>query len=153
MKHGSIFDGIGGFPLAAVRQGIEPVWASEIEPEPVAITTRHFPEMAHLGDVTKIDGASVEPVDVVTFGSPCQDLSVAGKRAGLGGARSGLFLEAVRIVKEIRGASGGKYPRFAVWENVPGAFSSNRGEDFRVVVEAMCRIADETFAVPAAKWE
>ena len=125
MKHGSIFDGIGGFPLAAVRQGIKPVWASEIEPAPGEITTRHFPEMVHLGDVTKIDGASVEPVDLVTFGSPCQDLSVAGKRAGLGGARSGLFLEAVRIIKEIRGASGGKYPRFAIWENVPGAFSSS----------------------------
>ena len=151
MKLGSLFDGIGGFPLAGSRHGIKPVWASEIEPGPMAITKKHFPDMVHLGDVTKINGADVEPVDVITFGSPCQDLSVAGKRAGLDGARSGLFMEAIRIIKEMRDATDG--PRFAVWENVPGAFSSNSGEDFRVVLEELCRVKDPTFTVPSSKWE
>ena len=96
---GSLFDGIGGFPLAARMHGITPVWACEIEKAPVAVTRRHFPDMRHLGDVTEINGAGIEAVDVITFGSPCQDLSVAGKRAGMAGERSGLFMEAVRIIK------------------------------------------------------
>ncbi len=87
-KLGSLFDGIGGFPLVASRYGIEAVWASEIEAAPISITKRHFPRMLHLGDITKINGAEIEPVDVLSFGSPCQDLSVAGKRAGSNAGRS-----------------------------------------------------------------
>ena len=124
---GSLFDGIGGFPLAASRYGIKTLWASEIEPFPIKVTKTRFPDMKHLGDITQIHGAEIELVDIITFGSPCQDLSVAGKRAGLAGERSGLFMEAVRIIKEMRGTYEGSdkpiQPRFAVWENVPGAFS------------------------------
>ena len=150
---GSLFDGIGGFPLAAMRVGIKPVWASEIEEVPMSITKRHFPQMRHLGDITKICGGEIEPVDVITFGSPCQDLSVAGKRAGLGGGRSGLFLEAVRIIREMREATGGLYPTFAVWENVPGAFTSNKGEDFRTVAEEIARAAQpEISVIRPKKW-
>lgn len=155
MRLGSLFDGIGGFPLAASRNGITPVWASEIEPDPIKVTKRHFPSMVHYGDVTQIHGGQIEPVDIITFGSPCQDLSVAGKRAGLDGERSGLFGAAVRIISEMRLATGGQYPRWAVWENVPGAFSSNKGEDFRVVIEELCRIKDPDFEVPPppkGKW-
>lgn len=117
--------------------------------------------MKHLGDITKINGAEIEPVDVITFGSPCQDLSIAGKRAGLDGERSGLFMEAVRIIKEMRehDRSIGRTdehirPRFAIWENVPGAFSSNKGEDFRVVLEELAHIIEETVAIPRPekKW-
>lgn len=104
--------------------------------------------MKHLGDISKINGAEIEPVDIITFGSPCQDLSVAGKRAGLEGARSGLFMEAVRIIKEMREATDGKYPTFALWENVPGAFSSNKGEDFRVVLEELIKIAEPSATMP-----
>ncbi len=104
--------------------------------------------MKHLGDISKINGAEIEPVDIITFGSPCQDLSVAGKRAGLEGARSGLFMEAVRIIKEMREATDGKYPRFALWENVPGAFSSNKGEDFRIVLEELIKIVEEEAVMP-----
>jgi DNA (cytosine-5)-methyltransferase 1 len=96
---GSLFDGIGGFPLTAVREGILPVWASEIGAAPISITKRHFPGMRHLGDIAKINGGEIEPVDIISFGSPCQDLSIAGRRAGLDGERSGLFMQAVRIKK------------------------------------------------------
>lgn len=154
MKLGSLFDGSGGFPLGAVLNGIEPVWASEIEPFPIRVTTRRFPNMKHYGNVAEIDGGKVEPVDIITFGSPCQDMSIAGKRAGLDGSRSNLFYEAVRIIKEMRKSTNGIYPRCAVWENVAGAFSSNKGEDFRCVLEAMCRISDEEVYVPSAdKWQ
>lgn len=154
MRLGSLFDGSGGFPLAARMCGIEPVWASEIEPYPIRVTKKNFPNMKHLGDVTKINGAEIEPVDVITFGSPCQDLSVAGKQKGLSGERSGLFMEAVRIIKEMREKTDGKYPAFAVWENVPGAFSSNKREDFRVVLEALARAAEAGVSVPrSAKWK
>ena len=135
MKLGSLFDGIGGWPLAATKFGIEPVWCSEIEKFPQEITKRHFPNMKHLGDITKIDGAKIEPVDIVTIGSPCQDLSIAGKRKGLAGERSGLFRTAIYIVRGMRNSTDGEYPRFVVWENVPGAFSSNKGNDFRAVLE------------------
>lgn len=123
-----------------------PVWASEIEPFPILVTTTRFPQMQHLGDICEIDGTQLEPVDVVTFGSPCQDLSVAGKRAGLAGERSGLFHQAVRVIKEMRKASHGLYPRFAVWENVPGAFSSNKGADFHSVLQNLISVVDETAA-------
>ena len=110
--------------------------------------------MKQLGDVTKLDGSQIEPVSVITFGSPCQDLSIAGRRAGLQGERSGLFLEAVRIIKEMREATNGVYPAFAVWENVPGAFSSNKGEDFRQVLQELARLCDNTVSIPRPpkKW-
>ena len=115
--------------------------------------------MKHLGDITKIDGARIEPVDVITGGSPCQDLSIAGKRAGLAGARSGLFMEQIRIVKEMRQESERTNqlvrPRFMVWENVPGAFSSNGGRDFAAVLEEIIRIAEPeapNIEVPEKGW-
>ena len=137
MKLCSLFDGIGGWLLAAQRNGIEPVSASEIEPFPIAVTKHRFPGVRHLGSVTDIDGAAIEPVDIITSGSPCQDLSIAGKRKGLDGERSNLFFESVRVVREMQAATGGQYPRFFVWENVPGAFSSNGGRDFLAVLEAL----------------
>lgn len=147
---GSLFDGIGGFPLAASRCGIEPVWASEIEPHCIEITKRQFPKIQHLGSVTDIHGYDIPPVDIISFGSPCQDLSVAGKQTGLDGERSGLFLEAVRIIKEMRCATNGIYPAYAIWENVPGAFSSNKGGDFRRVLEAL---AESEIPMPKSrKW-
>lgn len=163
MKLMSLFDGSGGFPLAASLCGIDPVYASEVEPYPIAVTKSHFPNMKHLGDVSMVNGADIVPVDIITFGSPCQDMSVAGKRAGLKHTavgddettRSGLFLEAIRIIKEMRLATNGIYPRFAVWENVPGAFSSNRGEDFRLVLEEFIRISEPNAvmpSVPKAGW-
>lgn len=155
MTLGSLFDGSGTCPLAATICGITPVWASEIEPFPVAVTTKRFPNMKHLGDLTKINGAEIEPVDIITFGSPCQDLSIAGKRAGLNGDRSSLFFHAIRIVKEMREKTNGKYPRFAVYENVLGAFSSNSGEDFREVLRQFCQVCDPSADVPRpdnGKW-
>lgn len=156
MTLGSLFDGSGGFPLAGVMNGMTPVWASEIEPYPLRVTAARLPGMKQLGDVTKIDGAAIDPVDVITFGSPCQDLSVAGKQTGIhDGKRSSLFFEAVRIIREMRGATNGKYPRFAVWENVPGAFSSNKGADFRAVLQALCEVGGEAVPVPEppkGKW-
>lgn len=104
--------------------------------------------MIHLGDITKIHGDKVEPVDCITFGSPCQDLSIAGRRAGLAGERSGLFMEAVRIIKEMRSSTNGLYPTFAIWENVPGAFSSNNGEDFRAVLEELASVEQPNAVIP-----
>ena len=137
---GSLFDGSGGFPLGGLLSGITPVWASEIEPFPIRVTTKRLPFMKHYGDVSKMHGGEIEPVDIITFGSPCQDMSVAGKRAGLDGSRSNLFYEAIRIVKEMRCATNGAKPRYIVWENVPGAFSSNQGQDFKSVLEAVCSV-------------
>ena len=153
---GSLFDGSGGFPLAGTMCGIQPRWAAEVEPYPIAVTKSRFPNMKHLGDITKVNGAEIEPVDIITFGSPCQDLSVAGKRAGLKHeangddetTRSGLFMEAVRIVKEMREETNGLYPTFVVWENVHGAFSSNNGEDFRIVLEEIIKIVEPTATMP-----
>ena len=108
---GSLFDGIGGFPLAGEMAGITPVWASEIEPFPIRVTEKRLPEMKHCGDVHGLNGADLEPVDIITFGSPCQNLSVAGKRAGLHGEQSSLFFEAVRIITEMRRSTNGQYPR------------------------------------------
>lgn len=151
---GSLFDGSGGFPLGGLLAGITPVWASEIEPFPIRVTTKRLPFMKHYGDISAMDGGKIEPVDIITFGSPCQDMSVAGKRAGLDGSRSNLFYEAVRIIKEMRCATNGKYPRYIVWENVPGAFSSNKGEDFRCVLESIAKVKDDEAHVPKPqKWE
>lgn len=137
---GSLFDGSGGFPLGGLVSGITPVWASEIEPFPIRVTTKRLPFMKHYGDVSKMNGADVEPVDIITFGSPCQDMSIAGRREGLDGSRSSLFYEAVRIVKEMRCKTNGRYPRYIIWENVPGAFSSNKGADFQSVLEEVCSV-------------
>ena len=151
---GSLFDGSGGFPLGGLLAGITPVWSSEIEPFPVRVTTKRFPHMKHYGDISVLNGAELPPVDIITFGSPCQDMSVAGKRSGLDGSRSSLFFEAIRIIKEMRGATDGKYPRYIVWENVPGAFSSNKGQDFRAVLEEVCKVKDAEVSVPfPGKWE
>ncbi len=136
---GSLFDGIGGFPFCAQIVGARPVWAAEINPFGVAVTHHRFPDMLHFGDVSKVSGADLPPVDIITFGSPCQDLSVAGKRAGLDGERSGLFRDAVRIVYEMREATSGRYPAYIVWENVPGAFSSHNGRDFQEVLREITK--------------
>lgn len=148
---GSLFDGSGGFPLGGLLAGITPVWASEIEPFPIRVTTKRLPFMKHYGNISAMDGGRIEPVDIITFGSPCQDMSVAGRRDGLDGSRSSLFYEAVRIIKEMRCATDGRYPRYIVWENVPGAFSSNKGEDFKAVLEAVIGIAEPNAQVPMPK--
>ena len=136
--------------LAARRQGIKTVWVSEIEPDCIDIAKRHFPEALQLGDITQIDGAKIPVVDIISFGSPCQDLSVAGRQAGLDGSRSGLFMEAVRITREMREKTNGQYPKYIIWENVAGAFSSNKGEDFRRVLE---EITQSNISMPkSGKW-
>ena len=160
---GSLFDGIGGFPLAAVRNGIEPLWASEIEAFPIEVTKTHFPNMLHVGDITKLDGAKLPPVDIICGGSPCQDLSVAGARAGLAGDRSGLFMEQIRVIREMRNADRERgrtgnavRPRFGCWENVPGAFSSASGDDFQEVLEEFLHIEEPQLHVvrpPTGRWE
>ncbi|MFR7884741.1 MAG: DNA cytosine methyltransferase [[Eubacterium] siraeum] len=145
---GSLFDGSGGFPLGGLISGITPVWASEIEPFPIRVTTKRLPFMKHYGDISQMDGGKIEPVDIITFGSPCTDMSVAGRRAGLEGQQSVLFYQAIRIIKEMRCSTNGKYPRYIVWENVPGAFSSNSGEDFKAVLEAVIGVAEPETQVP-----
>ena len=151
---GSLFDGSGGFPLAGLLAGIVPVWSSEIEPFAIRVTEKRLPQVQHFGNISGLHGAKLPPVDIITFGSPCQDMSIAGKRTGLNGSRSSLFHEAIRIIQEMRCASNGKYPRYIVWENVPGAFSSNGGEDFRCVLEAICSVKDSSISIPrpAGKW-
>lgn len=139
---GSLFDGSGGFPLGAILAGIEPRWASEVEPFPIRVTTKRLPMVKHYGDINQIHGGKVEPVDIITFGSPCTDMSIAGKRAGLDGKQSCLFYEAVRVIKEMREATNGRYPRFIVWENVTGAFSSSKGRDFQSVLTEIVRIKE-----------
>ena len=192
-KMGSLFDGSGGFPLASVLCDIEPVWASEIEPFPIRVTKARFPNMKHYGDISQMDVNELETVDLITGGSPCQDMSVAGKRQGMSKqcpkcdysvvgnedikecpecgtelqyTRSGLFMEQIRIVKEMRKKdeleqlrSGGTIeyirPRFMLWENVTGAFSSNNGEDFRAVLEETAKIKDPSVVIPRppkGKW-
>ncbi len=136
---GSLFDGIGGFPYAASFYGIHSLWASEIEPECVSVTKRHFPDMVHMGDITQLHGGKLPPVDIITFGSPCQGLSCAGLRRGLADERSGLFSEAVRIIYEMRKATHGEYPKFTIWENVPGSENSADGRDYQAVLSALTK--------------
>lgn len=152
---GSLFDGSGGFPLAGKNTGFSPIWASEIEPFPIFVTRKNLPEMEHLGDITAIDGSKIPPVDVITFGSPCTDLSVAGKREGLSGKASSLFFEAIRVIAEMRQATGNQYPKFCIWENVPGAFSSNKGRDFYEVIQSFIRLCGESLPLlrpPEKSW-
>jgi len=147
---GSLFDGSGGFPLGGLLTGqITPLWSSEVEPFAIRVTTKRLPWVRHYGDVSAISGADLPPVDIITFGSPCQDMSIAGKRDGLDGSRSSLFYEAIRIVKEMRCKTNGEKPRFIVWENVPGAFSSNKGQDFKAVLEAVIGVKEPSAQVPA----
>lgn len=154
LRLGSLFDGSGGFPLAAIFCGIKPIWSSEVEPFPIRVTEKNLPQVKHLGDIKDIDGSEIEPVDIISFGSPCQDLSIAGKRAGLEGKKSNLFYEAIRVIKEMRCKTNGKYPRYLLWENVPGAFSSNKGEDFRCVLEEITRIKDYTVKLSRpSRWQ
>lgn len=170
LKLGSLFDGIAGFPLVGSWYGIEPAWASEIEESCIRITKKHFPNMKHLGDITKIHGDEIEPVDVITGGSPCQDLSVAGKQSGirlkcdncgtlvefsdstqncpncgakLDFTRSGLFMEQIRIIREMREKTNECYPKIVIWENVLGALSSNNGNDFFCVLQEFCKLMAE----------
>ena len=147
---GSLFDGSGGFPLGGLlTEQITPLWSSEIEPFAIRVTTKRLPQVKHYGDVSAISGADLPPVDIITFGSPCQDMSIAGKRDGLDGSRSSLFYEAIRIVKEMRCKTNGEKPRFIVWENVPGAFSSNKGQDFKAVLEAVIGVKEPSASVSA----
>lgn len=152
----SLFSGSGGLEKASRLVGIEPVMASEVKPYPIAVTVSRFPQMKHLGSVTDVKGDEIEPVDVICAGFPCTDVSIAGKREGVkhedGGdeeaTRSGLFYEAIRITKEMRQATNNVYPRFFVFENVHGLFSSRKGADFRNVIEQIIQIAEPTATMP-----
>lgn len=147
---GSLFDGIGGWQIAATRAGIKPIWSSEIEKFPLAATAKRFPSTEQLGNITKIDGSAITPVDIITMGSPCQNLSVAGNRKGLSGEQSSLFIHGIGIIREMQKATDGRYPRFVIWENVPGAFSSNKGLDFKTVLE---QITETEISMPrSGRW-
>lgn len=150
MTIGSLFDGSGGFPLGGRLCGMETLWTSEVAPFPLLVEHKNFPDAIHYGDVSKLDGAELKPVDIITFGSPCQDLSIAGNRAGimLEGGRSNLFFEAIRIIKEMREKTNGEYPKYAIWENVQGALSSNKGEDFRAVIEQFASVCEPEVRIP-----
>lgn len=144
---GSLFDGLGGWQLAALHNGVRPIWSSEIEAFPMAVTKKHFPDTLQLGDITKLDGGTVPPVDIICAGSPCQGLSISGKGKGLSDERSGLFRKAIDIVRGMRTATNGEYPKFFVWENVPGAFSTNQRHDFQAVLE---EITETKIPMPAS---
>lgn len=137
---GSLFDGIGTWQLSAKHNGIKPLWSCEIDPYPSAVSHYHFPETKQYGDIKEIHGNSIEPVDILCAGTPCQNLSLAGNHKGLAGEQSSLFYEAIRIVREMRRATNGKFPRFFVWENVFNAFSCNHGNDFRAVLEEIGQV-------------
>lgn len=150
MTLGSLFDGLGGWQIAACRAGVKPVWSSEIEKFPLKLTSIRFPNTKQIGDITKLSAAEIKPVDIITMGSPCQDLSIAGKRGGLAGERSGLFVTAINLVHAMRKLTNGRYPKYVVWENVTGAFSSNKGMDFKTVLE---KITETSIPVPGHhKW-
>ena len=150
MTLGSLFDGIGSWMFIAERLGIKPLWSSEIEAFPMKVSKAHFPDVKQLGDIRYINGTEVEPVDIITFSSPCQNLSVAGNRVGLHGKESSLFHEAIRIIREMRGATNGEYPKFIVWENVKNAFGTNQGNDFRTVLE---EISETDIPIPrSGRW-
>lgn len=149
MTLGSLFDGIGVFPLAARNVGIKTLWASEIDKNAISISKRHFPYVEHLGDITKLKARDIKPVDIITFGSPCQNFSKAGDLKGLSGEKSSLFYQAIRLIKEMRCETNGMYPTFAVWENVMGAFVSGNRMDFRAVLESF---SGTRLPMPESKW-
>ena len=141
LTYGSLFAGVGGFDMGMEQAGYEPVFQVEWDKNCQKILHHHWPTVPKWGDVCDVNGADLPPCDVLIFGSPCQDLSVAGKRAGLqDGDRSSMFFEAVRIIKEMRDATNSIYPRATIWENVPGALSSNKGADFGVVLSSLADI-------------
>lgn len=146
---GSLFDGIGIFPLAARKVGIKPIWASEIDKNAISITKRQFPDMKHIGDITKLKAKDIEPVDIITFGSPCQNFSSIGDRTGLTGEKSSLFHQAIRVIEEMRRFTNGEYPTFAIWENVMGAFVSGNRMDFRTILESF---SGTRIPMPESKW-
>lgn len=153
MTLGSLFDGLGGWQIAACRAGIKPMWSSEIEKFPLKLTSIRFPQTKQLGDITKMSADEIKPVDIITMGSPCQDLSIAGKRKGLAGERSGLFVTAVELVHSMRKITNGRYPKYAVWENVTGAFSSNKGMDFNLILqEVSTSLGGSTFTTERSKY-
>ena len=141
MKVLSLFSGVGGFDLGLEAAGMETVFQCEWDKHATNILERHWPHVPRWGDISTLTGkhilAHAPVIDVVAWGSPCQDLSVAGKRAGLEGSRSGLFHEGVRIIKELRKETNNEYPRISIWENVYGALNSNRGADFGVILNEM----------------
>jgi DNA (cytosine-5)-methyltransferase 1 len=137
MRFGELFAGVGGFSIGLEQAGWKCGWQVEWDPHCQQTLAHHWPDVPRWGDVSDVRGWELPPVDVITFGSPCQDLSVAGKRAGLEGGRSGLFFEATRIIKEMRDATRGTFPRWAIWENVVGALSSRNGDDFEAVLQEM----------------
>ena len=165
LTHGNFFSGSGTWELAAKLCGVDTLWESEIEPFPIALEAKRFPNAKQLGDITKVSGLDIEPVDIMTNSSPCQDLSVAGKRQGMtadSGTRSSLFHEVIRITKEMRYKDATEQlrsgrptkhirPRIWMWENVPGALSSNNGEDFRTVIEEIAKIVQPEISIPRPK--
>lgn len=141
--------------MAGQNADIKPVWASEIEPYPIRVTHKRFPDMQHLGNAEKINGAAIEPVDIITFGSSCQDMAMCGNRSGIYGPKSKVFFDCTRIIKEMRDATHGASPTWIIWENVYGAFSSNKGGDFHTIIKEICSIGDRTgqLRIPRlAKW-
>lgn len=147
---GSLFDGLGGWQLAALHNGVRPVWSSEIEAFPMAVTKKHFPDTLQLGDINRLNGAEIPPVDIICAGSPCQGLSISGKKKGLNDERSGLFRQAINIVREMRNSTNGEFPKFFIWENVPGAFSTNDRHDFKAVLQ---EITETEIPMPASgRW-
>lgn len=140
LTHGSLFSGVGGFDIGAEKAGLKTLWQCEIDNLARSVLERHWPDTIKYIDIKDMNGAEIEPVDIISFGSPCQDLSIAGKQAGLAGDRSGLYFQAIRIIKEMRDATQGKYPRYAIWENVRGALQSNKGEDFREALQGLADI-------------
>lgn len=151
MTMGSLFSGIGGFELAGAIHGVKTLWASEIEEYPIKVTQANFPHIVHVGDIQKLDGATLEKVDIITSGSPCTDISRAGRREGIDGERSALFFDYIRIIKEMRDATNCHYPRISIWENVPAALSSNGGNDFRRVLQCFAEINGYTADIPIPK--
>ena len=147
---GSLFDGLGGWQLAALHNGVRPAWSSEIEAFPMAVTKKHFPDTLQLGDINRLNGAEIPPVDIICAGSPCQGLSISGKKKGLNDERSGLFRQAINIVREMRNSTNGEFPKFFIWENVPGAFSTNNRHDFKAVLQ---EITETEIPMPASgRW-
>lgn len=137
---GSLFAGVGGFDLGMESAGWNCEWQVEWDKHCQSVLRKHWPTVPKYFDIRDVDGSKLTPVDCIVFGSPCQDLSIAGKGGGLEGSRSGLFHEAIRVIKEMRDATRNEFPKWTIWENVPGALSSNKGNDFARVIDEMANI-------------